>query len=624
MAGGDGSQAIVAAIAAERGLPYACVPAGTRNHFALDLGVDRDDVVGALDAFVDGGERIGGPGRGQRARVRQQRLARALRRGRPARGLSRREDAHAARHRAGHARPRRQRARPALDQRRAGTCTTRVRWCSSPTTATGSAAPSARARGRGSTTACSGSRWSPSPRGAARAAGSLQRPLREWSAPDFEVDADSPVARRHRRRGAGARPAAALSHPARRPARADRAHSTRAPRPRPWHPKACGRAWSSWRESPLAAAQRDGRRLSQRARLVCACARAANAGRGGAGAGDAVAVPALVPALRSRGGSDGGRGGGALVPGDGRARRVAGRLRALRDVPSARGIRVARDVAAARDRARLHAGGADRGDGGADGDGRGGGRPGALCRRSRRRWRWRWAPMLFLAGSCRLGFVADFFGKPVLLGYINGVALIVIASQLGKLFGISVGARDFFAIIGEIIPKLGDANGPTVILSAGLLAAALAVKRFLPAVPPSLVVLALALVVAALADLGSSRDRGRRRGRRRPAALRVAERRSAGLPRSRASGGRILARRLRRPDRDRAHIRHKHGYEIDANRELTALGAANLIGGLTSAFPGLLLQLSLRCQRLEPARNRRARSLSPRRSSGSFSSSRCR
>lgn len=57
MAGGDGSQAVVAEIAARRGLPYACVPAGTRNHFALDLGVDRDDVVGALDAFVAGGER---------------------------------------------------------------------------------------------------------------------------------------------------------------------------------------------------------------------------------------------------------------------------------------------------------------------------------------------------------------------------------------------------------------------------------------------------------------------------------------------------------------------------------------------------------------------------------------
>ncbi|WP_198681982.1 diacylglycerol/lipid kinase family protein [Kribbella rubisoli] len=58
MAGGDGSQAVVAAIAAELSLPYACIPAGTRNHFALDLGVDRDDVVGALDAFVDGGERL--------------------------------------------------------------------------------------------------------------------------------------------------------------------------------------------------------------------------------------------------------------------------------------------------------------------------------------------------------------------------------------------------------------------------------------------------------------------------------------------------------------------------------------------------------------------------------------
>ena len=56
-AGGDGTQAIVAAIAAEADLPFACIPAGTRNHFALDLGVDRDDVVGALDALVDGGER---------------------------------------------------------------------------------------------------------------------------------------------------------------------------------------------------------------------------------------------------------------------------------------------------------------------------------------------------------------------------------------------------------------------------------------------------------------------------------------------------------------------------------------------------------------------------------------
>jgi diacylglycerol kinase family enzyme len=57
MAGGDGSQALVASVAARAGLGYVCVPAGTRNHFALDLGLDRSDVVGALDAYADGLER---------------------------------------------------------------------------------------------------------------------------------------------------------------------------------------------------------------------------------------------------------------------------------------------------------------------------------------------------------------------------------------------------------------------------------------------------------------------------------------------------------------------------------------------------------------------------------------
>jgi diacylglycerol kinase family enzyme len=57
MAGGDGSQALVAGIAMEHELPFVCVPAGTRNHFARDLGIDPDDAVGALDAFAAGTER---------------------------------------------------------------------------------------------------------------------------------------------------------------------------------------------------------------------------------------------------------------------------------------------------------------------------------------------------------------------------------------------------------------------------------------------------------------------------------------------------------------------------------------------------------------------------------------
>ncbi|HXZ61520.1 MAG TPA: diacylglycerol kinase family protein [Acidimicrobiales bacterium] len=57
MAGGDGSQALVASIAVEKGLPFVCVTAGTRNHFALDLGLDRDDPRRSVHAFGDAIER---------------------------------------------------------------------------------------------------------------------------------------------------------------------------------------------------------------------------------------------------------------------------------------------------------------------------------------------------------------------------------------------------------------------------------------------------------------------------------------------------------------------------------------------------------------------------------------
>ena len=57
MAGGDGSQALVASAVSQHDVAHVCIPAGTRNHFALDLGLDRDDVVGALDAFGEAVER---------------------------------------------------------------------------------------------------------------------------------------------------------------------------------------------------------------------------------------------------------------------------------------------------------------------------------------------------------------------------------------------------------------------------------------------------------------------------------------------------------------------------------------------------------------------------------------
>ncbi|MFE2098813.1 diacylglycerol/lipid kinase family protein [Streptomyces sp. NPDC059468] len=56
VAGGDGTQALVAEVAAESGLPFVVIPAGTRNHFAMDLGLDREDPAAALEALTDGVE----------------------------------------------------------------------------------------------------------------------------------------------------------------------------------------------------------------------------------------------------------------------------------------------------------------------------------------------------------------------------------------------------------------------------------------------------------------------------------------------------------------------------------------------------------------------------------------
>src|SRR6201997_2324294 len=75
VAGGDGTQALVAGVAAEHGLPFVVISAGTRNHFALDLGLNREDPTACLGSLASRrGGVAGRPGADQRADVRQQRL----------------------------------------------------------------------------------------------------------------------------------------------------------------------------------------------------------------------------------------------------------------------------------------------------------------------------------------------------------------------------------------------------------------------------------------------------------------------------------------------------------------------------------------------------------------------
>ena len=94
VAGGDGTQALVAGIAAEHDLPFLVISAGTRNHFAMDLGLDRDDPAACLDALTGRRRPADRPRHHRRPDVREQRLVRRLRRDGAEPGLPRGQGRH--------------------------------------------------------------------------------------------------------------------------------------------------------------------------------------------------------------------------------------------------------------------------------------------------------------------------------------------------------------------------------------------------------------------------------------------------------------------------------------------------------------------------------------------------
>jgi sulfate permease, SulP family len=109
--------------------------------------------------------------------------------------------------------------------------------------------------------------------------------------------------------------------------------------------------------------------------------------------------------------------------------------------------------------------------------------------------------LLLLAASLRAGVVADFLSKPVLVGYLAGAALILISTQLGKLFGIRTTEHDFFPLVAEIIRRLGETHIPTFILGAGLIVMLELLRYFVPRFPGTMAAFIVALLVSAIFDL---------------------------------------------------------------------------------------------------------------------------
>ena len=194
--------------------------------------------------------------------------------------------------------------------------------------------------------------------------------------------------------------------------------------------------------------------------------------------------------------------------------------------------------------------------------------------------------LLLAAGLARAGFIADFFARPVLTGFVAGLALVIAVGQVSKLLGVEGGGTGFFGKLVAVVRQLDDANLATLAVGVVALAVIFALRALAPKVPAMLVAVVLGIAVVAVFGL---EDHGVAIVGAIPDGLPSLAIPSFGLgdvtdllPDAFAlalicfaesvAGARALAA--------------KHHYEVDADQELVALGVANLGAGLLQGFAG--------------------------------------
>ncbi|AMV18329.1 SulP family inorganic anion transporter [Planctomyces sp. SH-PL14] len=194
------------------------------------------------------------------------------------------------------------------------------------------------------------------------------------------------------------------------------------------------------------------------------------------------------------------------------------------------------------------------------------------------------AGVLFLMARLRLGIAADFLSSPALLGFMNGAAIVIVGSQIGKLFGIPLTESNTLLRFWEWISNIGSVHGPTIVMGLICIAALAFCRRALPRVPGAIVVFLIAVSAGRVLDftllgmqvIGAV-------DLRLPIAVRPGLNPSEAAPLFTAaigiallvfSEGVVLGRTVAR----------KHGYQIDPDHELIAFSAANAAAGLVGSF----------------------------------------
>jgi sulfate permease, SulP family len=192
--------------------------------------------------------------------------------------------------------------------------------------------------------------------------------------------------------------------------------------------------------------------------------------------------------------------------------------------------------------------------------------------------------LALLAGLLRLGFLANFISEPVLKGFIIGLALTIIVRQLPHLLGIKPASGDFFAQLWNVITHLGDTQGLTLLVGGLSLAVIIGLRRVAPRVPGSLVAVVLGIAAVKVFNLN---DHG----------VEIVGSIKSGLPSLGIPGvgasdvgalaaggvGVMLVCFAEGLGAAKAFAAREH-QQIDANRELLGLGAANLAAAVSSGI----------------------------------------